>query len=289
MEKIILYYKFVPVKDPAMVVLWQKELCQRLGLKGRILVSPHGINGTLGGDVKSLRQYKSQMNASVLFRDIVYKWSDGGEEYFPKLKVKVKPEIVAFDAADEIVVSERGIENGGKHLKPAALHKMLEEKKRLGEEVIFYDGRNMYEAQIGRFKDTIIPNTTTSRDFKADIENGEISKHKDKPIVTYCTGGIRCEILSAMMKNRGYDEVYQLDGGIAKYGEKYADDGLWEGKLFVFDDRMQMGFSDKSKDIASCEQCGRKTSNMVNSTNIRRKLHVVCKNCVATGPKAILN
>ena len=279
MEKIILYYKFVPVKDPEMTMHWQRELCNRLGLKGRILISPHGINGTLGGDVKLLRQYKSQMNASVIFKDITYKWSDGGTEFFPKLKVKVKPEIVAFDAADEIVVSERGIENGGKHLKPAALHKLVDAKKESGEEVIFYDGRNMYEAQIGKFKNTIIPKAVTSRDFKQDLENGEISKHKDKPIVTYCTGGIRCEILSAMMLNRGFKEVYQMDGGIAKYGEKYADDGLWEGKLFVFDDRMQMGFSDKSKDIATCESCGSKTSNQINSTNIRRKLHVMCLEC----------
>lgn len=279
MQKIILYYKFIPVKDPEMTMHWQRELCNRLGLKGRIIISPHGINGTLGGNLDSLKQYKSRMNASVVFRDITYKWSEGSTEHFPKLKVRVKPEIVSFNAADEIVVSQKGIENGGKHLKPAALHKLVEEKTKNGEEVLFYDGRNMYEAQIGKFKNTIIPKASTSRDFKEDIENGEISKYKDKPIVTYCTGGIRCEILSAMMLNRGYKEVYQMDGGIVKYGEKYADDGLWEGKLFVFDDRMQVGFSDKSKDIARCESCGVKTSNLVNSTNIRRKLHVMCQEC----------
>jgi UPF0176 protein len=259
-----------------MVMLWQKELCSRLRLKGRILISVHGINGTLGGDIENLREYKREMNRSVTFKDITFKWSDGTGEDFPKLKVKVKPEIVAFDAPDEIIVGEKGIENGGKHLKPAQVHKLVEEK---GDEVIFYDGRNMYEAQIGRFKNTIVPNVTTSRDFIKDIEEGEISKHKDKPIVTYCTGGIRCEILSAMMKNRGYQEVYQIDGGIVKYGEKFADEGLWEGKLFVFDDRMKMGFSDKSKDIAECEMCQKKTSNLVNSTNVRRKLHVVCEDC----------
>ena len=96
MEKIILYYKFVPVADPEMTMRWQRELCQRLGLKGRVLISPHGINGALGGSVKSLRQYKSQMNASIIFKGITYKWSDGGEEHFPKLKIKVKAEIVAF-------------------------------------------------------------------------------------------------------------------------------------------------------------------------------------------------
>lgn len=282
MEKIILYYKFVPVKDPEMTMHWQRELCTRLELKGRILISPHGINGTLGGDIESLRAYKRAMNESGIFRGITYKWSNGVKDHFPKLKVKVKPEIVAFDAADEIVVSEKGIENGGKHLKPAALHKLVDEKKQAGQEVIFYDGRNMYEAQIGKFKDTIIPNTVTSRDFKKDLETGEIAKHKDKPIVTYCTGGIRCEILSAMMLNRGFKEVYQMDGGIVKYGEKFADDGLWEGKLFVFDDRMQMGFSDKAKDIATCESCGKKTSNQINSTNIRRKLYVMCEECAKT-------
>ncbi len=276
MEKIILFYKFVPVADPDTVMFWQRTLAEKLNLKGRILISPHGINGTLGGDLKSLKLYTSQMNTHPQFKGIKYKWSNGGTEHFPKLKVKVKPEIVAFDAADEIIVGENGIENGGKHLKPAALHKLVEER---GEDVIFYDGRNMYEAQIGRFKNAVIPKTVTSRDFKDDLENGEISKYKDKPVVTYCTGGIRCEILSAMMKNRGFEEVYQMDGGIVKYGEKYKDNGLWEGKLFVFDDRMKMGFSDKAEDIAECEKCGKKTSNQINSTNIRRKLHVMCEDC----------
>jgi len=276
MEKVILYYKFVPIADPVTVMYWQRALCEKLGLKGRILISKHGINGTLGGDIKNLKYYTRDMKSHPLFEGITYKWSDGGSEDFPKLKVKVKDEIVAFGASDEIVVTEKGIINGGKHLKPSAVNKLVEER---GDGVIFYDGRNMYEAQIGRFKNTIIPNTRTSRDFINDIENGEISKHKDKPIVTYCTGGIRCEILSAMMKNRGYEEVYQIDGGIVKYGEHSKDEGLWEGKLFVFDDRMQIGFSDKAKDIADCEKCGKKTSRQENSENIRRKLSVICEEC----------
>ncbi len=276
MQKIILFYKFIPITDTETIMFWQRSLCQNLGLKGRIIISPHGINATLGGDLQSLKYYTRAMKAHSLFDNITYKWSNGGDEHFPKLKVKIKPEIVAFDAQDEIIVGKNGIENGGKHLKPAAVHKLMQEK---GGDVIFYDGRNMYEAQIGKFKNAIIPNVTTSRDFKKDLESGEISKYKDKPIVTYCTGGIRCEILSAMMVNRGFNEVYQMDGGIAKYGEKYGDDGLWEGKLFVFDDRMKMGFSDKAKDIATCEQCGKKTSHQVNSTNIRRKLHVMCEDC----------
>lgn len=279
MQKIILFYKFVPIADPETIMFWQRALCEKLGLKGRIIISPHGINATLGGDLKNLKYYTRDMKSHSLFDGITYKWSNGGEADFPKLKVKVKPEIVAFDAADEIVVGEKGIQNGGKHLKPAAVHKLVQER---GEDVIFYDGRNMYEAQIGKFKNAVIPNAVTSRDFKKDLDSGEITKHKDKPIVTYCTGGIRCEVISAMMINRGFKEVYQIDGGIVKYGEKYGDDGLWEGKLFVFDDRMKMGFSDKAKDIAICEKCGNKTSHQVNSTNIRRKLHVVCEACAKT-------
>lgn len=277
MEKIILYYKFAPISDPETVMHWQRALCEKLGLKGRILISKHGINGTLGGDLKNLKYYTRELKSHSLFADTKFKWSDGGASHFPKLKVKVKDEIVAFNVADELEVDKKGVVGGGKHLKPEGLHKLMQER---GDEVVFYDGRNMYEAQIGRFKNTIVPNVNTSRDFIDDIENGEISKYKDRPVVTYCTGGIRCEILSVLMRHRGYKEVYQLDGGIVKYGERFGDDGYWEGKLFVFDDRMQMGFSDKAKDIASCERCGQSTSNLVNSTNIRRKLHVICEDCI---------
>ncbi len=276
MQKVLLFYKFVPITDPETVMFWQRALCDKLGLTGRVLISRHGINATLGGDIKQLKYYTREMKAHSQFSGILFKWSDGQGDDFPKLKVKVKPEIVAFDAPDEIDVAATGVTNGGKHLKPDAIHKLIQER---GDEVIFYDGRNKYEAQIGKFKNAIIPDVTTSRDFKKDIEEGEISKYKDRPIITYCTGGIRCEILSAMMKKRGYKEVYQIDGGIVKYGEKFGDDGLWEGKLFVFDNRMKMGFSDHTKDIASCELCGAKTSHQINSTNVRRRLHVVCETC----------
>lgn len=285
MQRILLFYKFVPIKDPETVLFWQRALCEKLHLKGRILISPHGINATLGGDLMDLKYYTREMKAHHLFGGINYKWSEGGGEHFPRLSVKVKDEIVAFDAPDEIVVGMNGVENGGKHLKPAALHKLVQER---GEDVIFYDGRNMYEAQIGKFKNAIIPDVTTSRDFKKDLEEGEIAKYKDKPVVTYCTGGIRCEILSAMMLNRGFKEVYQIDGGIVKYGETYKDEGLWEGKLFVFDDRMKMGFSDKAKDIGICESCGKNTSHQVNSTNIRRKLHVLCEDCAVAAKNSVI-
>ena len=277
MEKVILYYKFVPLPDPAMTMLWQKELCKKLGLNGRIIVSKHGINGTLGGNIEDLRQYKREMNASEIFRGITYKWSDGSGKEFPRLSVKVRPELVAFQRPDEIEVTEKGVKGGGKHLKPEQVHKLVEER---GEDVVFFDGRNAYEAAVGKFKNAVVPDTKTTRDFVSELESGKFDDIKDKPVVTYCTGGIRCEALSVLMKNRGFKEVYQIDGGIVKYGEKYGDEGLWEGSLYVFDDRMSHRFSEKSVDIGVCVHCRGKTSNYENCADkLCNRLILICENC----------
>ncbi len=277
MQKVILYYKFVPVTDPEMTKLWQQELCKSLGLKGRVLISEHGINGTLGGDLDSLRAYKSAMNKTEVFKGITYKWSDGNIDHFPRLSVKVRPEIVAFGAADELKVDKNGVVGGGKHLKPKQLHKLLEER---GDEVVFFDGRNKYEAKIGKFKNAVVPDIETSRDFIKEIEDPKYESLKDKPVVTYCTGGIRCEILSSLMKNRGFKEVYQIDGGIVKYGEEYKDEGEWEGKLHIFDDRMVMQFSGDAKDIGECVHCQNNTSNYENCANKQcNRLVLVCQDC----------
>jgi UPF0176 protein len=276
MNKVILYYKFVPVPDPAMTVRWQKELCARLGLTGRIIISKHGINGTLGGDIENLREYKREMNRSVMFKGIMYKWSDGTGKDFPRLSIKERPELVAFGAPDEIKVDKNGVIGGGTHLKPAEVNKLVKER----DDVVFFDGRNAYEAKIGKFKDAVVPDTKTTRDFLQEIESDKYNDIKDKPVVTYCTGGIRCEALSALMKNRGFKEVYQIDGGIVKYGEKYGDDGLWEDKLHIFDDRMVHQFSDNAKDIGECVHCNSKTSRYINCSNIAcNRLVLVCENC----------
>lgn len=281
MNKVILYYKFVPVMDPEMTMRWQKELCARLGLKGRIIVSPHGINGTLGGELTSLRQYKAEMNKSVVFKGITYKWSEARETPFPRLSIKVKPELVAFDRPDEIKVDENGVIGSGTHLKPEQVHKLVEER---GDDVIFFDGRNAYEAQVGKFKNAIVPDTKTTRDFVDELESGKYDDIKDKPIVTYCTGGIRCEALSTLMKNRGFEEVYQIDGGIVKYGEKYADEGLWEGSLYIFDDRMNHTFSDNAKTIGECTLCSGKTSNFENCAEVScNRLVLICEDCYSNG------
>ncbi len=272
-----MYYKFVPVDDPQITMRWQRELCNRLNLTGRMIISKHGINGTLGGDIENLREYKREMNRSVIFKGIMYKWSDGDGKEFPRLSVKVRDELVAFGIPNEIKVGEKGVVGGGKHLKPEALHELVEKH---GNDVVFFDGRNAYEASIGKFKNAVVPATKTTHDFIKEIETDKYNDIKDRPVVTYCTGGVRCEILSTAMKNRGFKDVYQIDGGIVKYGEKYGDDGLWEGALHIFDDRMVHRFSDKSKDIGECVHCGDKTSRYINCDNVAcNRLVLVCETC----------
>lgn len=272
-----MYYKFIPVTDPAITMRWQRELCTRLQLNGRIIVSHQGINGTLGGDIENLREYKREMNRSVLFKGITYKWSDGTGKEFPKLSVKVKPELVNFGATQEIKVSDAGVAETGKHLKPKDLHALVAKH---GDDIVFFDGRNKYEAAVGRFKNAVVPKTETTRDFIKELDSGKYNDIKDKPVVTYCTGGVRCEILSSLMKKRGFKDVYQMDGGIVKYGEQYGDDGLWEGSLYIFDGRMSQRFSDKSIDIGICIHCKGKTSNYENCGNKAcNKLVLICSDC----------
>lgn len=276
MQKILLYYKFTPIADPVTMKLWQRTVCDSLNLKGRILISPHGINGTVGGEMDDLKAYIKATKQFAGFKDIVFKWSDGTRDDFPRMSVKSRSEIVAFDAADELVVDERGVVGGGIHLKPKQVHELVESR----DDVVFFDGRNAHEAAIGKFKNAVVPDTRTSRDFIRELESGKYDDLKDKPIVTYCTGGIRCEILSSLMKNRGFNEVYQIDGGIVKYGETYGDDGLWEGSLRVFDDRMTIDFSENTKTVGVCSHCEGPTNNYENCAWANcNDLVLICLHC----------
>lgn len=279
MQKIILFYKFVPLADPEAVRLWQRTLCESLNLKGRILIAEHGINGTVGGDIKDVKAYVKAVKAYPAFKGMAFKWSDGSRDDFPKLVVKVRPEIVTFGVPDAIKVDDKGIVDGGVHLKPEQVHELVKER---GDEVVFFDGRNAYEAAVGKFKNAVIPDVNHTRDFKTELKDTKYEALKDKPVVTYCTGGIRCEVLSMLMKKEGFKEVYQIDGGIVKYGETFGDEGLWEGSLYVFDDRMGTKFTDKAKDIGECAHCSGKTSNYENCANKAcNKLRLVCQDCSA--------
>lgn len=277
-QKILLYYIFTPLADPESVKLWQKTLTDSLNLRGRILVSRHGLNGTVGGDIADLKEYVKATKAYPAFKNIVFKWSDGSREDFPRMSVKHRRELVGFkNSDDEFDVDEHGVIGGGVHLKPQQLHELVEQ---YGDDVVFFDGRNAHEAKIGRFKNAIIPNTNTSRDFLAELESDKYDDIKNKKVVTYCTGGVRCEVISAMMKKRGFTDVYQVDGGIVKYGEAYGDDGLWEGSLRVFDNRMTVEFSDHAATIGECTHCQSKTSNFENCAFANcNDLVLICEHC----------
>ncbi len=280
--KVILFYAFTPIADPEAIRLWQKTLCESLDIKGRILISEHGINGTLGGEISRLKKYTKATKEFPGFKGIDFKWSDGTGNDFPRLMVKVKPELVAFGTPYQIKVDKRGVVGGGTHLKPQQVHKLVEER---GDDVVFFDGRNSWEAKIGKFKNAIVPDTTTTRDFVAELDSGKYDHLKEKPIVTYCTGGIRCEILSSLMKERGFKEVYQIDGGIVKYGMKYRDNGLWEGSLFMFDGRMTIDFSDRTKVIGECEKCAAPTKQFYNcARDLCHRLILLCDDCAKLDP-----
>ena len=126
--------------------------------------------------------------------------------------------------------------------------------------VSILDARNNYESNIGKFKGAITPDIDNFREIKAELEK----LPKDQPVMTYCTGDVRCEYLSAYMKHKGFQEVYHLEGGIVKYGQEFGGDGLWEGDCYTFDGREVLEFADK---IAVCEFCEKPTSRYLNCAN----------------------
>ncbi|MCB1274536.1 MAG: rhodanese-related sulfurtransferase [Leucobacter sp.] len=273
-SKILLFYAFAPLADPEAVRLWQHELCVSLGLRGRIIVSPHGINATVGGELDACKRYVRRTRAYAPFAGIDVKWSDGtgfepaAEEPlhgtdraprwrrivdFPKLSVKVRDELVAFGIPDETTVDARGVVGGGERLSPEAVNALVAAR---GDEIVFFDGRNAWEAEIGRFAGAVVPEVRTTHGFIDEIDRGAFDHLKQRPVVTYCTGGIRCEILSAAMLERGFAEVYQLDGGIVRYGEAFGNDGLWQGSLAVFDGRESIDFAPNAEVLGRCVACG---------------------------------
>lgn len=280
--KILLFYRFTPLPDPTAIMLWQQALCEKLRLRGRIIVSPDGINVTVGGELVDCKAYIKATRAYPPFRDLDVKWSEGSASDFPRLSVKVRDEIVSFGAPGELEVDENGVVGGGTPLSPEQVHALASSR----EDVVFFDGRNAYEARIGRFRGAVVPDAGTTRDFLAELESGKYDELKDKPVVTYCTGGVRCEVLSSLMTSRGFSEVYQLEGGIVRYGEKYGNNGLWDGSLYVFDRRMHMEFGPRNDpaftQLGACEDCGAPTNEFANrDRGGERILVLLCAECAA--------
>ncbi|GAB09770.1 hypothetical protein GOARA_047_00040 [Gordonia araii NBRC 100433] len=275
--KIVLFYVFAPLADPEAIRLWQYTLASTSNLRGRIIISPHGINATVGGDLPDVKRYVRGTREYPAFKNADVKWSDGTGDDFPKLSVKVRPEIVTFGEPSRVRVDDSGVVGGGAHLSPAGVHELV---TRRGDDVVFLDGRNEIEAQIGRFRGAVVPAAQTTRDLLRLVDSGDFDEYRERPVVTYCTGGVRCEVLSALLVDRGFAEVYQLDGGIVRYGEEFGDEGLWEGSLYVFDGRMSVDFSDNPTVIGECARCGNPTKNVANFPDADgRDLLVVCGEC----------
>lgn len=275
--KIVLFYQFTPLADPEAIRLWQQALCEQHGLRGRIIVSPHGINGTVGGDIRQVKRYVRATRSYPAFATTDVKWSDGTGDDFPRLNVRVRPEIVTFGVPDEVHVDHDGVVGGGARLSPQDVHDLVAER---GEEVVFFDGRNRIEAEVGRFSGAVVTDARTTRDFVPLLDSGRFDHLKDRPVVTYCTGGVRCEVLSGLMRARGFREVYQLDGGIVRYGEEFGDDGLWQGSLYVFDSRMTVDFSEHAAVVGTCARCASPTNDVANYPDaLGRDLAVLCADC----------
>ncbi|MBC7518479.1 MAG: rhodanese-related sulfurtransferase [Microbacteriaceae bacterium] len=269
-SKVVLFYAFTPLADPHAIRLWQRTLCESLGLRGRILISRDGINGTVGGEMGAVKKYLRTTKEHAAFAAMPIKWSAGTGHDFPRLIVKVRRELVSFGAPDSLIVDSSGVVGGGTRITPDALHELV-----ASTDVTFFDGRNRIEAAIGKFAGAIVPDVGDTRDFVAELDSGRYDHLKNSAIVTYCTGGIRCEVLSALMIDRGFAEVYQLEGGIASYGQRYGDDGLWNGSLYVFDERISIDFSEHAVVIGRCFQCGSASNHVENCAEPRCRQQVV--------------
>ncbi|HLP79504.1 MAG TPA: rhodanese-related sulfurtransferase [Acidobacteriota bacterium] len=277
--KVLLFYKFVKIKDPQKLCDEMKVFCKARNLLGRILLADMGINGTCAGADEDIAAYKKYMHEKKEFKDIWFKEQSIEQQPFPRMSIRVRPELVTLRIPDLHPSA------GGKHLEPSQVHDLI---NKFGKDVVFLDTRNEIESRIGKFKDAVTPNIKTFRDLPAALP--ALENLKDKHVVTYCTGGIRCEVATALLKKEGFKNVYQINGGIYNYCQQYPN-GLFEGTCFVFDDRMQIGWGNDAavkleeemptdKIISSCEFCGKKTARVVNDERVLdRVLRVCCKEC----------
>lgn len=216
---VLLYYKFVKVDNAEQFAQEHLAYCKELGIKGRILIADEGINGTLSGTPEQAEKYMNDLRANPLFSDIVFKIDTSDQHVFKKMFVRYKKELVTFRYEDS-ELDPNVI--GGKRLSPKEWHDYLQR-----EDVIILDGRNGYEFDIGHFRGAIRPEVESFREFPEWIREN-MKDLKDKPILTYCTGGIRCEKLSGFLIEEGFQDVYQLEGGIVTYGQDEEVKGhLW--------------------------------------------------------------
>lgn len=271
--QVILFYKFINLDNPEAVRDEQRELCQRYNLKGRILIGTEGINGTLEGSAEDIAKYQAALATDSRFSDMPIKTSAGTGRAFGKLKVKVRSEIVTLGAGRFDIASETAPE-----LSAAELDELYNK----GEDFVVLDLRNDYEVEAGHFDQTVNPQLRNFRDLPDKLS--ELAHLKDKKVISVCTGGIRCEKATCLLRREGFKNIYQLKNGIHDYMTKYPGKNF-KGTLFVFDDRM---VTDVVPDIANkvvvgrCSYCGTPSETFYNDDRHSPSLKVIaCEQCFA--------
>ncbi len=271
MKTILLYYKYTDVEFPAQQVKRQKELCESLGLKGRIIIATEGINGTVAGSAQACDAYIEHMNAHPLFNGIDFKVSQCEGEPFPRMRVVEKEEITRMGKSP----NEISYKDTGTHLTPQEAHELIATNK----DLLILDGRNNYEAAIGRFEGAIVPNIENFRDFPDYIDKNQ-DLFKDKEVFMYCTGGIRCERASAYLKSKKVAKaVYQVTGGIDRYAQAYPN-GYFRGKNYVFDGRIAVPVTNDI--LSTCALCAEPADDYYNCVYAGcNKQLIICPPCVS--------
>lgn len=227
--RVLLYYKYVPIENPEEYAKEHLKLCKELGLKGRILVAEEGINGTVSGTVDQTEEYMRMMHEDPCFSDLVFKIDEADGHAFKKMHVRPRKEIVTLGLEDDVNPNEMT----GKYLEPKEFFEAMQDP-----ETVVIDARNDYEYDLGHFRGAIRPDIKAFRDLPEWIKENK-DMFKDKKVLTYCTGGIRCEKFSGWLVKEGFEDVGQLHGGIATYSKDPEVKGqLWDGKMYVFDERI---------------------------------------------------
>ncbi|MCL4147896.1 UNVERIFIED_CONTAM: hypothetical protein GTU68_039429 [Idotea baltica] len=267
------FYRYVSINDTAdfrdkLFIDWEK-----LNVFGRIYVAKEGINAQISVPGKNWDEFETYVrNHNYLGNDLRLNIAveDDGKSFY-KLKIKVRPKIVADGLNDE----NFDVTNRGKHLSAEEFNDLTKQ-----DNTIVVDMRNHYESEVGHFNEAICPDVDTFREALPVVEE-ILQEHKDKHIVMYCTGGIRCEKASAYYKHKGFEHVYQLDGGIIQYARDVKENGMenkFIGKNFVFDERLGERISDEI--IANCHQCGAPCDTHVNCKNVTcNLLFIQCEEC----------
>ena len=254
------FYHFIELNNYKDLKSPIQKFCDEIMIKGTILLANEGINGTLSGKEEAIRAFHEFIKADRLFnkkfKNLTHKESWASNNPFYRMKVRLKKEIVALGVPD---VSP--IKKVGQYVKPSNWNQLISDPN-----TIIIDTRNGYEVDIGSFKGAINPNTDAFREFPEYIDK-KLTPNKDKKIAMFCTGGIRCEKATSLMLEKGFDNVYHLQGGILKYLEEVPEEqSLWEGECFVFDQRVAVTHNLLEGDYDQCFACRHPLSpNEINS------------------------